>query len=203
MREPPKLAIALLKHLSTADALAGDLNEAYGAGKSAWWYWWQVLSAVLFYHPRETLLLARGVVVGWIVLIALRSVVVPINVVVMGRWALDWFIVHLGSHPFVMLWATELWMRPLQAVAFVVCGWIVSRTHRQSRWIVVSTFMATVLVRTAWVTSSSLAWQRHIYAYNPYQGVEIGFIALPLLILVGGWLERPRETQRIVAIKPH
>jgi hypothetical protein len=119
----------------------------------------------------------------------------------MEGWALDWLIVHLGSHPFVMLWATELWYRPVQAASYILCGWIVARTHRSSRSVVVATFMATVLVRTAWLTAASLEWQRHIYTYNPYQNADLAFIALPLLIMVGGWLERPHRTERVVAMK--
>jgi hypothetical protein len=47
MREPPKLATALLKLLGPQDhALMGDLAENYASGKSGWWYWRQILMAV-------------------------------------------------------------------------------------------------------------------------------------------------------------
>jgi hypothetical protein len=46
-RTPPKLATAILNRLVPAhDALAGDLREAYVAGKSRSWYWGQVLAVV-------------------------------------------------------------------------------------------------------------------------------------------------------------
>ena len=46
MAEPPKLASAILNHLVQNEALAGDLREAYVAGKSGSWYWGQVLAVV-------------------------------------------------------------------------------------------------------------------------------------------------------------
>ena len=46
-RTPPKLATTLLKHLGPRnDALAGDLREAYEAGKSRRWYWGQVITII-------------------------------------------------------------------------------------------------------------------------------------------------------------
>jgi hypothetical protein len=93
-----------------------------------------------------------------------------------------------------MLWATQLWTRPLQAASYVLCGWIVARTHRKSRGIVVASFMATVLVRYAWMTTRMFAIQRHNY-------LEVAFIALPLLILIGGWIERPHETKLTIRLK--
>jgi hypothetical protein len=47
---PPSLATWLLEHLvrrEDIDALAGDLMEEFGRGRSARWYWYQVLVALL------------------------------------------------------------------------------------------------------------------------------------------------------------
>ena len=46
-RMPPKLATALLKRLSTNEALAGDLREQYLSGRSRTWFWAQVATAGL------------------------------------------------------------------------------------------------------------------------------------------------------------
>src|SRR5262245_20972432 len=46
-RTPPKIATIILNHFGYAnEAVAGDLREAYVAGKSATWYWRQVLALV-------------------------------------------------------------------------------------------------------------------------------------------------------------
>lgn len=48
--QPPALATWLIEHLipgSRNEALAGDLLEQFGQGRSALWYWRQVLVAIL------------------------------------------------------------------------------------------------------------------------------------------------------------
>ena len=50
---PPRLATWLLQHLNgTNEALAGDLLEEYRHGRSAAWYWRQVMSAILVGQPQ-------------------------------------------------------------------------------------------------------------------------------------------------------
>jgi hypothetical protein len=47
-RKPPKLAAALLRHLTADDgSLVGDLEEGFKSGKTSLWYWSQVLGIVL------------------------------------------------------------------------------------------------------------------------------------------------------------
>jgi len=46
-RTPPAFATLLLRRFGPEnEALSGDLAEAYAAGKSAWWYWGQVLAVI-------------------------------------------------------------------------------------------------------------------------------------------------------------
>ncbi len=52
---PPRLAVWLLEHLIPGernDALAGDLLEEFRSGRSAAWYWRQVLSCVAITNTR-------------------------------------------------------------------------------------------------------------------------------------------------------
>jgi hypothetical protein len=47
-RKPPVLATWMLNHLrsGTDEALSGDLLEAFRTGRSAGWYWYQVIAAI-------------------------------------------------------------------------------------------------------------------------------------------------------------
>lgn len=52
--QPPRLGMLVLQRLGPQnDALAGDLAEEYRAGRSAAWYWCQVLAAVVVGATRE------------------------------------------------------------------------------------------------------------------------------------------------------
>jgi len=187
-REPPALATTLFRCLVANDSLDGDLREAYAQGKSAWWYWRQVLSAIIVGGPRRSVLVVRGLVFGWIVLRVCGAIAAPISRVVMGGWVLDWMIVHLGSHPFVMLWATQLWWRPVTAATYLVCGWLVARTHARSADIILAVLMAPVLIASALSTVEYLVTQHRAYGHVAYPNFEIAFTMLPFLLFVGGWL---------------
>jgi hypothetical protein len=55
-RNPPKLALWLLKHCGASyhsDSLAGDLIEQYGEGRSSAWCWRQVVVAIVAAQGRS------------------------------------------------------------------------------------------------------------------------------------------------------
>ena len=52
--KPPRLATELLNAYAANEPLAGDLEEEYRAGRSAFWYWRQVLAAVAASVLRRT-----------------------------------------------------------------------------------------------------------------------------------------------------
>jgi len=63
--QPPALATWLVEHLipgSRNEALAGDLLEQFGRGRSALWYWRQVLVAILVGLVKEWRMLAWATV---------------------------------------------------------------------------------------------------------------------------------------------
>jgi len=196
--QPPPLATALLKRFGPEnDALAGDLREAYVAGKPGWWYWSQVLVAVARTNDRALIL--RGVLVGWVVLIAFSRVLQPFNQGVLGTRVLDWLIVNLGSHPFVMLYAVVLWYLPVRCAGLLLSGFVVGRLHQSGRRVAVFAFMTTVLVRSAWVTTYLFKLSRVLKSDNPqFTLLTIMAGALPLLILAGGAMARPRPSRVVV-----
>jgi hypothetical protein len=57
--DPPAAATWLLNHLTPADrneALAGDLREEFRAGRSAGWYWRQIVAAIAIAFSRQVIL---------------------------------------------------------------------------------------------------------------------------------------------------
>jgi hypothetical protein len=182
-RTPPKLATALLKWFGPdGPALAGDLLERYQLGASRWWYWRQVVTAIATANGRALIL--RGVVVGWMTLWTFRWATNDLNREFSDA-ALDWLIVHLGSNPVVMMWALW-WTIPQRVVGYVLCGWMVARLHPTCRSMAVFTFMATVLVLSAWreATVVRIQWQLYGHQMDPMLTLVSG--ALPLVILFGG-----------------
>jgi hypothetical protein len=74
-RRPPALAIAFLRRIANDDSLIGDLEEQFNSGRSARWYWSQVLGLLLTKCVRThtcaasvtvvALVLATGTTIGW------------------------------------------------------------------------------------------------------------------------------------------
>lgn len=146
--EPPKLAKWVLKHFGSAnEALAGDLIEEYVQGRSAAWYWRQVLIAVLIgcvsQVRRHKLLTVRAVIVGW------------------AAWYISWYAVNLpvyklyakvlavlGLHPSFLLWR-QPYTYPLLFLPLVggfLSGWLVARLHRTHQTAMVLAYLTTVLL---------------------------------------------------------
>jgi len=93
--QPPSLATWLLEHLLPRggnEPLAGDLSEGYSQGRSAAWYWRQVLVAIMVGFSKE--LRAR-----WVTLMfaAIVSSALP--------WKPIW---HSSEFQFVIVWGTRL-----------------------------------------------------------------------------------------------
>ena len=145
---PPKLAKWTLKHFGSSDeALVGDLIEEYSQGRSAAWYWRQVLIAVLIgcgnQVRRHKLLTVRAVIVGW------------------AAWYISWYAVNLpvyklyakvlavlGLHPSSFLWR-QPYTYPLLFLPLVggfLSGWLVARLHRTHRTAMVLAYLTTVLL---------------------------------------------------------
>jgi len=195
-RTPPKLATALLNALGPRDgAVSGDLREVYADGRSRGWYWRQVVTVILV--TNYPIVIARGVATGWLTLWAFRFVTADFNRQ-FSNWSLDWLIINLGSHPFVMLWAVVLSGRPFQLAAYLLSGWTVARFHRRYSTMAVFWFMVTVLVRSAWQAANWFKLQARVYNEIAFPIWMAAFAALPLIILLGGWLANaPPKLRRL------
>ena len=146
--EPPKLAKWVLKHFGSAnEALAGDLIEEYAQGRSAAWYWRQVLIAVLIgcvsQVRRHKLLTVTAVIVGW----AARYISwYAVNLPAYKLYAK--VLADLGLHPSSFLWRQPN-THPLLLLPLVdgfLSGWLVARLHRTHRTAMVLAYLTTVLL---------------------------------------------------------
>jgi hypothetical protein len=140
-RSPPKLATALLKRLGPSnDALAGDLREEYSQGKSAWWYWRQVLAEIAVGVWRESyqrIGLAVGTVLAGVTLVSTAD---AITSSVRG-WLLyrviqpaAWSHPIIAAHGLIIFWIGDV--APF-AIAGGVGGWMIGRLKGERRGLVI------------------------------------------------------------------
>jgi hypothetical protein len=142
--QPPRVASALLRWMGPHDeALVGDLLEAYRDGKTNWWYWRQVLTAIAFgavdtvrSHP---VLALRAIALGWLVVwlyvnyllstvIAVAHAAFNFDRFLFVTGLFDWLYVHHIDFP-----AAVVRQGPDIVAAWVgmfASGWIVGRVHR-------------------------------------------------------------------------
>jgi hypothetical protein len=156
---PPALATWLFERLASGphrEALAGDLVEQYAMGRSRAWYWRQTLSAIIVSSITDVrdhkLLAARGLAVGWTVLLALRFLVVPtvFSVFTRANWSLGVWLFEGGWDRAYRVWTLTYFFEfatflPLWTMAALV-GWCVGRSHRGQPNAVVLCFALSVLL---------------------------------------------------------
>jgi hypothetical protein len=167
--------------------IMGDLAERYRLGRSRWWYWRQVLVAIvsgLFNEWRENkLLTARAVIIGW----ALAFMVFPWSFNVLIREPL--FALEVWSRHWRHGWILPVFWT-LYAVAFgMMCGWLVARLHRPHQ---VSAVLAIIL------SYCCVIWPLTIRAlvdgFRWWPGYLIPILG-PMSFLIGGGLLRSRQQQ--------
>ena len=149
-RTPPRMATALLNQFAANDPLAGDIQEEYGAGRSAIWYWRQVLMAVVIALLRRgdwhDLFAAQGMLMQWIML-ALVSVCAVFTVKVTA-----WMLFHEGIVGLLEPSALrELVRVGLAFTTAVVAGVAIARLHTHSRGAAVLAFSTAV---TLWASGN-------------------------------------------------
>jgi hypothetical protein len=187
MKQPPAVAKWLLGRFapSLSDSLVGDLQEEYAAGRSAGWYWRQVLRAVmvstscqLYAHPWE---MVRAIAVGWVFL-----------------WIFFWIFFEYLFPPLVSLdnwlfvrgiadiraWWPDNTALLIYIVATLGCacaGWTVARFHRRQT---VLLFVVTVLIWNLW---DLIAAHLEVLTREAVvRAVLMNLIVMPISIVIGG-----------------
>jgi hypothetical protein len=183
-RRPPAVAAWLLRTFgagSAIDDLLGDLSEEYAAGRTAWWFWWQVLAAIAISLIKEIrmhpVLTARAIGVGWLAMFLLNlggSFVQEIIEVVGYPWPrvdVPMYSPTTGVTRFVPISTWILIYRPV--VSFVrilltayLAGWLVGRVHSCHRKSAVLAFLGFLIVQTGYA-----------YSVRPPRPADVAFIA--------------------------
>jgi hypothetical protein len=188
--EEPKIATWLFKSFSGNKELAGDLIEEYRGGRSAAWYWRQVLLAVAVGLRQEILshkfLAAKAVVTGWTALYVLHSISGRHN----GAWK---GLIRLNS-PLVRgpynVPGIFNWAMPLEIfIVFAVAAWIVGLLNRRYNHSLLSIVLIAWSFWFWWSTSSYwlmlVVDSIHQSNFRPYLG---NFLMRYSVAAAGIWL---------------
>jgi len=193
--KPPVIATWILEHFRPGkvnEPLVGDLMEEFIRGRSAFWYWRQVVAAIVVSscdEVRAHLLLAiKALVTGWIAEFMLQ---VALGIL-LSRFDL-WLPMH---HKLIVVFgysvaASLAWLIPWTPI-WIGSGWIVGGLYRSHLASMVMVFSASVLV---WKLLK-LPWTIHLLfsaagnsRFLPQLVVELlNLILPPAYILVGGLL---------------
>ena len=201
MPEPPKVASALLRAIAAnKPALIGDLLEQFRSGRSAAWYWRQVLTAVVL--ARRCNCLDRRVAIGTTGLLVFLcgNVLAP----PLRGWLLyhvmqpaAWNYPFVAAHPFVVLWTIDV--TPLAGAA-LFSGWIVGlmfRPHRSLLIVLASIVFVGLATRSVMAAKAVLDNQRHIPLHNFGLMIVAETALVTILVIVGGLRSNALRSRRI------
>ncbi len=193
----PRLASWLLRRFVAGpqrESLIGDLDEQFVRGRSSFWYWRQVLSAILVFVARDLReqprLAISSVILTWAIVITwVESTLALYRWVIMTwvLWALDSGGVFFTFwHPFsgglCLIWC----------VGSAVAGWVSAQRSGNHRMAMV---VACALALIPWALwwSSSVWFQPERWAGRPariwlpvYLQAVIVLVGMPAATLLGG-----------------
>jgi hypothetical protein len=179
--QPPRIAAWSLRHFGCSpnnDAVIGDLDERYRAGRSATWYWRQIVLTIVvsfaqqvWSHKRLTV---RALITGWGVFVVSRY---GFNLtrellLALASWSRYW------RHD----WITISVQIPEVLLSGVLAGWLVARMCRQSQKAMVlayATYFAGV--QTVWLVHEI----RRATLMEPFRSPLIYSIAFITLVSIG------------------
>jgi len=149
MKQPPRLAAALVRRLTQPDdAVLGDLAEQFQSGKSRLWYWRQIISVIaraIVLDVQHSWPVVIGVMIFGIILTQfaplLNAAIETFDEQLFLR-GIGWFYVNHYGLPSVVLnhpWSITL-------VVYAVIGWIVGRVAGRRHSVVVLAFAASAFV---------------------------------------------------------
>jgi hypothetical protein len=188
MAHPPRLARLLLDWLApNNEALRGDLDEEFAAGRGSVWYWQQVMSTIALEGPLAVRARAvarfENVVTGLITLLLLGFYAV--FVVNVTDWLLRFEGVHLLKRLPDVLGVWNGIAAAVTLLAGVIVGKLIHAGHEQHRVASILAFGGTtMLCAAAALHAASLAQGGE--AFLPELVQQVGSTAAFVVGLIGG-----------------
>jgi hypothetical protein len=179
--KPPFIAAWLLDRFGANpqhDAVAGDLLEQYRLGRSRFWYWREVITAIIVgtwaQFTEHPLMVLRAVAMGWLFAFLLSKTVWPYWTPLVVRYVID----------APQAWQPLLLELLIDGPGVVAVGWILARFGRQCRIAAIVAHVASMIAFTA-----VNIW-RNPQIYDDWQWGTF-FLLFPVMIsllLLGGGL---------------
>lgn len=187
--QAPGVATWLAERFLTAprrESLIGDLVEQYREGRSATWYWGQVLRAIVLSLTEELaahkLLALRAVAIG----LATTYVLQIGPVLWVGVPAEDWVMRKVvncdatGGGFWCQFWVNQFSFELVLYAACALTGWIVARLHRPHGVAAVCAFTVAFLV-WEYVTMA-------LFSQNPPPDqMPVSYTTAYVVAVVGEW----------------
>jgi len=180
-------------------AVAGDLLEGYQYRRARWWYWRQVLAAIVLgavWDARSNALaVSRGLMIGWGVMWVLAVYVAPI-IVGFDRWlfvrGVGWFYLHGYHIPSIygLPWITA-------SFAVYIGGNVTVRASRlrgpaPALTYTLAIFCTNIVLFFRWflkgLTEPAVTYG--VPPYSPFEVLAVAVLVLPLAALIGGFSTR-------------
>jgi hypothetical protein len=162
----PPVASWLLKRFaggSNRESLIGDIDEQFARGRSSFWYWRQVLLAILFGINRDLrehpLLAIRSVIVTWAVVIAWVESTWTLYLWVSDKWVYAWVNSSVVLFEFWIPFGGGLCL--VWCVGSAVTGWASARLSDRNRTAFIAASMLAQVPLSLW-------WTRHFWLYGEF-----------------------------------
>ena len=203
-RRSPAIATFLMEKLGSDprnDQIVGDLIEQYVRGRSRFWFWRQVVAAIVmsFFHQIRShwLLALSAVLTGWCVWSILNTgLTVGLDALV-NPWE-----TRLPTLAGLIWWTTWLANR-------AISGWIIGRFYGKGRVAFVLLFSFTVFVWKAKIFQLPFyldyEWPLRLIL-NTHEDVRflpalLSIILAPLFVVLGGLFLARRQRNVLAAIR--
>jgi hypothetical protein len=163
---PPLLASWLLRRLAGGpmrESLIGDIDQQFARGRSSFWYWRQVLLAILVGVARDSRehkpLAIRSVILTWAVVIAWVESTWMLYLWVSDKWVYAWVNSSVILFEFWIPFAGGLCL--VWCVGSAVSGWMSARSSDSSRAMLITASMLAQVPLSLW-------WTRHFWLYGEF-----------------------------------